>query len=103
MKSFAELSKIATDAMETIIEYEVETDADKDGGWYFSKLSDAYLYLSNILRRQTDIEFFECEGFDKIDYIRLAIRFIDNDEILPIVQYTRKSDTEFIEMVLKWY
>lgn len=100
MKSFAELSKIATDAMETTIEYEVETDADKDGGWYFSKLSDAYLYLSNILRRQTDIEFFECEDFDKIDYIRLAIHFIDNDEILPIVQYTRKSDTEFIEMVL---
>lgn len=101
MKSFAELTKIATDAMMSTIQYEVETDADKDGGWYFSKLSDAYLYLSNTLRKQIDIELFECDDFDKIDYIRLSIHFIDKPtEILPLVHYTRKSDTEFIETEL---
>ena len=101
MNSFAELTKITTDAMMSTIQYEVETDADKDGGWYFSKLSDAYLYLSNILRQQTDIEFLECEDFEIINYIRVAIHFINYDgDIIPLVNYRRKSPTEFLETVL---
>ena len=101
MKSFTELSKIVTDAMEATIVYEVETDINKDGGWYFSKLSEAYLYLSNILRQQTDIKFFECEDFEEIAYIRVAIHFVNDErDIIPLVDYVRKSPTEFLETVL---
>lgn len=101
MKSLAELRTLATEALENTVEYEVETNLDTDGGYYFSDLNNAYIYLARTLKRQTDVEFLECADFEKIDYIRVAMHFVDIDkDIIPLVGYARKSDTEFHETVL---
>ena len=101
MKSLSELEKITLKALDTTILYEVETSADDDGGHYFGDLKYAYIYLSRVLKKQTNPDLFECDDFDKIGYIQLSIHFIDNEgEKIPLVLYARKNDTEFIEMVI---
>ncbi len=101
MKSLSELRKMVTSALESTVLFEVETNTDTDGGWYFNHLDEAYIHLSRVLKAQTNTNLFECDDFTKIDYIRLSIHFVDKPtEILPVVQYTRKSDTEFIETEL---
>ena len=99
MKKLSELEKITLKALESTIQYEVETSADTDGGYYFSDLNNAYLHLSHILKAQTNPELFECDDFNKIGYIQISIHFIDNEiEKIPLVLYARKNDTEFIEI-----
>ena len=101
MKSFAELRKLTTEVLESTVEYEVETNLDTDGGHYFSNLANAYIYISRTLKQQTEVELLECADFEKIDYIRVAIHFVDSgSEIIPLVEYERKSDTVFSETVL---
>ena len=101
MKSLSELEKITLKALDTTFLYEVETSADDDGGHYFGDLKYAYIYLSRVLKKQTNPDLFECDDFDKIGYIQLSIHFIDNEgEKIPLVLYARKNDTEFIEMVI---
>lgn len=108
MKTLAELRvelrKLVEDKECTRIEYEVETNLDIKrgvylGGIFFYDLSDAYEYLSSVLREQTDSELFECEVFKRIDYIQLTLHIenIDKFEIVKLVGYRRKNDTEFIE------
>lgn len=101
MKSLSELRKMTTSALESTVLFEVETNTDIDGGWYFNHLDEAYIYLSRVLKAQTNTKLFECVDFTKIGYIRLSIHFVDKPAgILPLVQYVRKSDTEFIETEL---
>lgn len=105
MKSLSDLRKMSTQALQSAnenatVEYEVKTNIDVHGV-YFRNLCNAYEYVSAILSEQTDIEFLECKGFEKIDCIQVAIHFIgiDEDNIL-LVEYTRKSDTQFVEILL---
>lgn len=98
MKTLAELREMVTEEERLTVEYEVETNLNSDGGIYFYDLSEAYEYLSSVLREQTDTDLFECEDFKKIDYVRLALHFDNIDkEIVKLASYRRKSDTEFIE------
>lgn len=101
MKSLSELEKITLKALDTTFLYEVETSADDNGGHCFGDLNYAYIYLSRVLKKQTNPDLFECGDFVKIGYIQLSIHFIGNEgEKIPLVLYARKNDTEFIEMVI---
>ena len=101
MKSLSELKSIVLNALDDTILYEVETSIDTDGGYYFSSLEDAFNYLSRVIKAQTNTELFECEDFEKIDYIQVTIHFSDNNnENMILLSYVRKNDTEFIETVL---
>lgn len=98
MKTLEELKTIVAEETQLEIEFEVETDHDNDGGIYFYDLSEAYEYLSSVLREQTDTDLLECEDFEKIDYVQLALHFENIDkETIILAGYRRKSDTEFTE------
>lgn len=69
-------------------------------GYYFNDLTEAYNYLSDLLKLQTDPEAFECDDFERIDCVWLYLHFdYDDAEIITIANYERKSDTEFIERI----
>lgn len=97
MKTLAELNAMITVKERLRCGFVVETSLDTDGGAHFYDLSDAFIYLSSVLREQTDVELFDREDFEEIDYIILAIHYIDN-KVKPLVKLIRKNDTEFIEI-----
>ncbi len=63
MKSLSELRKMVTSALESTVLFEVETNTDTDGGWYFNHLDEAYIHLSGVLKAQTNTNLFECDDF----------------------------------------
>lgn len=82
------------------VEYKVKSNLDIGGGKYFSDLSKAYEYISIVIREQTDPEAFECDDFEKINYIQLVMYFKNIDKKpIKMSEYSRKSDTEFIERI----
>ena len=100
MKTLEELRAIVTAKTELNLMYEVETNLDSEGGVYFNELSEAYECLKNTLNEQTDTDYFECEDFEKVDYVQILLHFVDDDdrEIVKLVAYERKSGTEFVEL-----
>jgi hypothetical protein len=98
MKTLAELNAMVTAKERLRCEFVVETSIDTDGGTHFYDLSDAFVYLSSVLREQTDVELFDREDFEEIDYIILTIHFIDDNKVKPLVKLIRKDDIEFIEI-----
>ena len=101
MKSLSELKSIVLNALDDTILYEVESSLDTDGGYYFSSLDDAYNYLTRVIKAQTNTELFDCDDFEKIDYIQVILHFSDNNnENISLLSYARKNDTEFNETVL---
>lgn len=108
MKTYNELMKKVTEEFETAylcsgekeidISYEVETNLDNNGGVYFERLSTAYEYMSDIIEKQIDTEYFECEDFEKIDYIHIIMHFenIERDNF-EVIAFERINDTNFIE------
>lgn len=93
-----ETAYLSADGKEIEMSYEVETNLDGTGGVYFETLSSAYEYLNGILREQTDTELFECEDFEKIDYIHIIMHFenIERDNF-EVIAFERINDTNFIE------
>ena len=93
-----ETAYLSADVEEIELSYEVETNLDNDGGVYFERLSTAYEYMSDIIGKQIDTEFFECEDFEKIDYIHIIMHFenIERDNF-EVIAFERINDTNFIE------
>ena len=98
MKTLAELNAMITVKERLRAEFIVETSLDTHSVSRFYDLSDAFIYLSSVLREQTDVELFEREDFEEIDYINLAIHYIDDNKVKSLVTLIRKNDTEFIEI-----
>lgn len=108
MKTYNELMKKVTEEFETAylsvgekeidISYEVETNLDNDGGIYFERFSTAYEYMSDIIGKQIDTEYLECEDFEKIDYIHIIMHFenIERDNF-EVIGLERINETNFIE------
>lgn len=103
MTTLTALTKLVRYQIIAKIQFEVETDIDAlqgCGGYYFNDLTEAYNYLSELLKLQTYPEAFECDDFEKIDSVCLHLHFdYDDAEIITIANYERKSDTEFIERI----
>lgn len=89
---------IFNDKAVSMIEYEVKTNLDNNGGLCFHSLYYAYCYLFDTLKKQTHIELFKSEDFEKIDRIQLVMN-IKNivNETVKFASYRRIDDTEFIK------
>ena len=107
MTPLSTLTELVRQQIIAKIQFEVETDIDAlqgCDGYYFNDLTEAYNYLSDLLKLQTDPEAFECDDFEKIDSVCLYLHFdYDEAEIITIANYERKSDTEFIERIYTTY
>lgn len=89
---------IYNDKAVPMIEYEVKTNLDNNGGLCFHNLYYAYWYLFDTLKKQTHIELFKSEHFEKIDHIQLVMN-IKNivNETVKFASYRRIDDTEFVK------